>query len=75
MRIIAVDDEELALEGCINAIKKVEPSASINGFTSGKKAIQKADEIAPEVAFLDVEMGTDNGIDVAKKLQEKKIGQ
>ncbi|WP_029322570.1 response regulator, partial [Butyrivibrio sp. AE3004] len=71
MRIIAVDDEDLALEGCINAIKKTEPDATVEGFTSGKKAIEKAEDIKPQVAFLDVEMRTDNGIDVAKQLQEK----
>ncbi|WP_026491211.1 LytR/AlgR family response regulator transcription factor [Butyrivibrio sp. XPD2002] len=71
MNIIAVDDEELALEGCISAIKKAQPSARVEGFTSGEKALEKADQIKPQVAFLDVEMRTENGINIAKKLQEK----
>lgn len=71
MRIIAVDDEELALEGCINAIKKVEPEARVEGFTSGNEALEKADELKPQIAFLDVEMRTENGVNIAKRLQEK----
>ncbi len=71
MRIIAVDDEELALEGCISAIKKAMPSADTHGYTSGKKALEEVDEIKPQIAFLDVEMRTENGINIAKKLQEK----
>ena len=71
MRIIAIDDEELALEGCISAIRKAMPTADIEGFTSGKKALEKVDKLDPQVAFLDVEMRTDNGIEVAKTLQKK----
>ncbi|WP_026528580.1 response regulator, partial [Butyrivibrio sp. VCD2006] len=71
MRIIAIDDEDLALEGCISAIKKAIPAAHVDGFTSGKQAFEVIDQINPQIAFLDVEMRTDNGIDVAKKLQAK----
>ena len=70
MRIIAIDDEELALEGCISAINKAIPNANTMGFTSGKQALENIDKFDPQIAFLDVEMRTDNGIDVAKKLQK-----
>ncbi|WP_026499527.1 response regulator [Butyrivibrio sp. WCD2001] len=69
MRIIAIDDEDLALEGCMNAIKKAIPGAQVEGFTSGKAALEKVVDIKPQIAFLDVEMRTDNGVEVAKRLQ------
>ena len=35
MRIIAVDDEKLALDGCISAVKKAKPGIEVNGFQNG----------------------------------------
>ena len=69
MKIIAVDDEELALEGCISAIKKVHESAVINGFDCGDDAIEFASKNCPDVVFLDVELRGENGVEIAKKMQ------
>ena len=70
MKIIVVDDEELALEGSISAITKVKTDVRINGFTSGKEAIGFAEKEIPDVAFLDIEMRSMGGVELATRLQE-----
>ncbi len=69
MIMITIDDEPLAVEGCINAIHKVNENYEVHGFCSGSTALEFAEKNKPDVVFLDVEMRTMDGIEVAKKLQ------
>ncbi len=69
MIIIAVDDEPLALEGCISAIRKVTKEHEIHGFNAEQDAIDFANNQTPDVAFLDVEMRKMGGIELARTLQ------
>ncbi|MDD3369350.1 MAG: response regulator [Lachnospiraceae bacterium] len=68
MRIIAVDDERIALEGLISAIKKVVPE-EIRGFRSSEEALQYVKNNPVDVAFLDIEMREMNGVTLAKHLK------
>jgi two-component SAPR family response regulator len=70
MNIIALDDENLALEGILSQIRKVTPGAEINGFLLVEPAIDYARNNKVDVAFLDIEMYDINGIEVAKQLKE-----
>ena len=70
MKAIAVDDEYLALEGCINALKKADPELEVKGYESGDDALIDIKKDMPDIAFLDIEMRGENGINFAKKLQE-----
>ncbi|MDO4554653.1 MAG: response regulator [Lachnospiraceae bacterium] len=67
MKIIAVDDEKLALESVISAIKKVKPEESVTGFRDAQEALHFIEENACDVAFLDIEMREMDGITLAKK--------
>lgn len=69
MNIIATDDEKLALEGLVNAIKEAEPAAQINGFHRAKEALSYAESHACDIAFLDIEMRDMNGLELAKRLK------
>lgn len=71
MLIIAVDDENLALESLIKIIKKIKPDAEVHGFTKPYEAIKFIEENKKicDVAFLDIEMRHMNGLELAKKLQ------
>ncbi len=70
MNIIAVDDEKLALDGCISAVKKAKPEVEVDGFRSGAEALEFAKSYKPDIAFLDVEMRSMGGIELAHRLQE-----
>lgn len=52
MNIIAVDDEELALEGLLDAIRQAAPEAEVHGFSYPEDALAFADGHPCAVAFL-----------------------
>lgn len=70
MKFIAADDERLALEGLIRAIYEAEPDAEIVSFRVPEDVIEYAKENTYDVAFLDIEMGTMDGLTLAKALKE-----
>lgn len=74
MNMIAVDDERLALMALEEAIKTAAPRQAMAGFTSAEAALAHAAQNAPDVAFIDIEMGGMNGLELAKKLKELNGG-
>lgn len=75
MEIIAADDEPLALRSLVKAIKEAKPDVQIQAFDEPESVLEYAGGHQIDVAFLDIEMGTMSGIEVAKrlKLQNPKI--
>ncbi len=69
MTILAVDDEELALEGMIAAIHEAAPSAEVHGFSYVEDVLDFAQKHPCDAVFLDVELGEGNGIELAIQLQ------
>ena len=69
--IFAVDDERLALESLIGAVRKCVPDAEIYGFRKASEAIEGAQEKKADIAFLDIEMRETNGISLADALIER----
>ncbi|WP_432651234.1 response regulator [Huintestinicola sp.] len=69
MRIIAVEDEEIALDVLERAIREAEPSAEVAVFDKSTAALEYASENKCEAAFLDINMGGINGIALAKALK------
>lgn len=70
MRILAVDDERLALEALTEAIKIASPKALLSCFRYAEDALEYAKENVCDVAFLDIEMSGINGVSLALKLKE-----
>lgn len=69
MKIIAVDDESIALEGMLNIIREVVPDAELNGFEWPKDALEFVELHECNVAFLDVEMAGMSGVELAEQLK------
>lgn len=69
MKIIAVDDEKIALQGLLLSIEKASPTAEIHGFRSARDAISFMEDSPADVAFLDVEMKGMNGVELAERLK------
>ena len=69
MKIIAADDEKLALQNLTKAIAEAEPEAELVTFSEPEEVLDYAKDHPLDVAFLDVEMGTMTGIEVAKQLK------
>ena len=66
--VIIVDDNKIILSGGVPIIKKAIPNATVIGFTKPSQAIEYAKENRVALAFLDIELGTANGIDLCKTL-------
>ena len=69
MKIIAVDDERIALEGMLDMIREVVPDAELNGFEYPEDALEFAELHECNIAFLDVEMAGMSGVELAEQLK------
>jgi len=70
MNILAIDDNVLALEELVSAIKEACPNDKIHSFSKPSKLLEHAKENPCDIAFLDIELWGMNGIDIAQKLKE-----
>ena len=66
--VIMVDDRKIFLAGALPILEEVMPNAIITGLTRPSEAIEyaKANRIA--LAFLDIELGKTNGLDLCRTL-------
>ncbi|MDD5952364.1 MAG: response regulator [Oscillospiraceae bacterium] len=71
MNILAVDDEKLALENMMEAIREVAPRATLAGARDGEQALALAEKTRFDLAFLDIEMRGISGLELAKRLKER----
>lgn len=69
MKIIAVDDERIALQGLLSSIKKAAPEATVDGFRYASEAVEHMKNKGCDVAFLDIEMKGLDGVTAAKMLK------
>lgn len=72
MRILAVDDEKLALEGILEVIGRAVPGAEVQGFRSAEDALVFAQRYECDIAFLDITMRGMDGIELARRLKVLK---
>ena len=69
LNIIMVDDEGIILSGGLPVLEEVFPSANISGFIRPSEAIAYAQNNRVALAFLDIEMGKLNGMELCRELQ------
>ena len=69
MKIIAVDDERIALEGLLDVIAEAAPGVELNGFEYPEDALDFVDKHSCNIAFLDVEMAGMSGVELAEQLK------
>ncbi len=72
MNIMIVDDEELMLTQMRRMVRQVASGENPSCFTTVKEAYTYAKEHPVDVAFLDIQMGDVNGIELAKALKKIK---
>ncbi len=70
MKIIAVDDEKIALQGLLSSIRKAAPEAQLHGFRYADEALAHVEVHSCDVAFLDIEMKEMSGVALAQRLKE-----
>ncbi len=70
MKILAVDDEVLALADLRNCIEQALPGCDVRGFHSGAEALSSVSADPVDVAFLDIELCDMSGLELAKRLKD-----
>ena len=70
MKILCLDDEQLALQMLEMCVKKVKPDAEVLAFDDQDDLLEEAEKNGCDVAFLDIHMRGMNGVEVAKRLKQ-----
>ncbi len=66
--VIMVDDRKLFLSGALPILEEAMPDAAITGFTRPSEAVEYAQSNRIALAFLDIEIGKTNGLDLCRTL-------
>ncbi len=66
--VIMVEDRDIILTGGLSVLKKVMPGATIVGFEWPSDAIEYAKDNRVSLAFLDIELGRESGLDLCRAL-------
>ena len=70
MKIIAVDDEKIALESLASSIKSIVAEDEVISFRFPEDALEYVKENSCDIAFLDVEMAGMSGVELAIELKK-----
>ena len=70
MKIIAVDDEKIALDALSSAIKAIVAEDEVMSFRYPEDALAYVKENFCDIAFLDVEMAGVSGVELAEELKK-----
>lgn len=72
LKAIIIDDEKLAIEALKSVTRQIEGLEVIGAYTNPLEALYNLEEDGViDVIFLDIEMGTSHGVELAKKLRER----
>ena len=66
--VLLVDDKSIILKGGIPTLRQAMPNANVVGFTDPADVLAYFNENPVAVIFLDIELGTTNGIDLCREL-------
>ena len=68
--VILLDDRKIFISGALPILEEVLPNAIITGFTRPSEVIEYAKTHLIALAFLDIEMGKTNGLNLCRTLLE-----
>jgi two-component SAPR family response regulator len=71
MKVILVDDEQALLSELGRMLQGYGDIEVVGAYTEPSQALLEISETQPDCAFLDIQMGGINGIDLAERLSEK----
>ena len=69
MRFLVVDDEPMMLEELTEMLGNIRPGADVLGFTKPRTALAEMEHQTADVAFLDIQMGSMSGLELAEQLK------
>lgn len=72
MKILIVDDENLARQRLIRLLTKIEPEAELREAENGSNALSMLEDYAADVVLLDIRMPVMDGVAVAARLMAQR---
>ena len=69
MEIIIADDEKIILDALVETVQDIQPQATIHAFSKPTPLLEFIDNHSCDIAFLDIEMGKVNGLEIAKQIR------
>jgi DNA-binding NarL/FixJ family response regulator len=73
LRCLIVDDNAPFLEGA-SALLQREGLEVVGVASSSREALRLADELSPDVTLVDVDLGEDDGFELAEELSDRSNG-
>ena len=70
LRCLIIDDSEEFLASA-QTLLSVQGMVVVGVSTSGRAALQLAEQVQADVALVDVQLGDEDGLDLARRLQER----
>ena len=70
MLFLAVDDENLQLNKLVDTLKAADPRCEVLSFNNPLVALEAVKQVKIDVAFLDIEMGGMNSVELGKRLKQ-----
>jgi CheY-like chemotaxis protein len=67
LRSLIVDDNAYFLQAARDLLER-QGMVVVGVATTGDEALQRAEELRPDVTLVDIDLGDDNGFDVAQRL-------
>ncbi len=65
-----LDDERMAVESLVHQLKALLPTVNVVGFRMAEEFIEWAKQNEPQIVFLDMEMPSAFGLELAKELKD-----
>ncbi len=73
LRVLVVDDEQLARARILELLKGIEDVECVGEATNGIEAVEKIGDLAPDLVILDIQMPGMNGFEVVEALNEPPL--
>src|SRR5512133_2634222 len=73
IRVVIADDHTIMRVGIRNILSRSSEICVVGEASNGAEAIQQVSELSPDVLILDMEMPIMDGVEVARRLQDKKV--
>jgi DNA-binding NarL/FixJ family response regulator len=73
MRVVIADDHPIFRQGLINVIQEDGSFEIVGGASDGDKALRLIENLAPDIAILDISMPGMTGLELAKKARTRDL--
>ncbi len=72
IRVLVVDDHAIVREGLRHVLSSADGFRVVGEAGDGRSALELAEQERPDVVLLDINLGGESGLDVARRLRESR---